>query len=306
LVAEADESDGSFLRLQPTVAVVTNIDPEHLDHYGDIQALEQAFIDFVNKTPFYGTAVLCLDHPRVQKILPRCEGRVLTYGFSPQADYRAEAIGAEGMVMRFTAIAHGQALGEVTLRIPGLHNAANALAALAVADFLGIPFAAYRKATDEFEGVARRFTVRGEVGAVLVVDDYGHHPAEVRATLAGARAGFGRRLVVAFQPHRFTRSRDLIEEFAVAFHDADQVIVADIYGAGEEPIAGVSSARLCEAMRGHGHQGVLHVPARADVAGAALALLRPGDLFLTLGAGDIWQSGEEVLRLLAARKATGA
>jgi UDP-N-acetylmuramate--alanine ligase len=305
LVAEADESDGSFLHLTPTVAVVTNIDPEHLDHYGDVAALERAFVEFINRTPFFGAAVLCLDHPRVQALLPLCGKRIITYGFSPQADFRAESVRAAGMEMRFAAVARGQALGEVVLRMPGAHNVSNALAVLAVADFLGVPFASYQAALASFQGVGRRFTVRGESGGVMVVDDYGHHPAEVRATLAGARAGFGRRIVCAFQPHRYTRTHALLEEFAVSFHDAEVVLVSDIYAAGEEPIAGVSAARLCQAMRARGHRGVRHVPARADLARAAAALLQPGDVFLTLGAGDVWQAGEELLVFLSTKEARG-
>ncbi|HJZ86523.1 MAG TPA: UDP-N-acetylmuramate--L-alanine ligase [Polyangia bacterium] len=304
LVAEADESDGSFLHLAPTVAVVTNIDPEHLDHYGSLAALEDAFVEFVGRTPFFGIAVLCLDHPRVQALLARCDKRIASYGLSPQADYRAENVRAAGLEMRFSAVAYGQPLGEVSLRMPGVHSVANALAALAVADFLQIPFAVYQSALASFGGVGRRFTVRGEQAGVMVVDDYGHHPAEVRATLAGARAGFGRRLVVAFQPHRYTRTHALLDEFAVAFHDAAEVLVCDIYPAGEDPIAGVSAARLVDAMRARGHRGARHVPTRADLAAAAVALLQPGDIFLTLGAGDIWQTGDELLRLLAVKEAS--
>jgi UDP-N-acetylmuramate--alanine ligase len=304
LVAEADESDGSFLRLAPTVAVVTNIDPEHLDHYGDVASLERAFAEFVSRVPFFGVAVLCLDHPRVQALLPGCEKRVLTYGLSPQADYRAEAIRPAGRAMHFQAVVRGQPLGEVRLGIPGVHNVSNALATLAVADFLGVPFDVYRTTLEKFGGVARRFTIRGEVGGVLVVDDYGHHPAEVRATLAAARAGFTQRLVVAFQPHRYTRLQSLLEDFAVAFHDADEVIVCDVYAAGEEPIPGISAATLVDAMRARGHRSVTHVASRAEVARFAAQRARPGDLFLTLGAGDIWQSGDELLRLLGVQEAS--
>jgi UDP-N-acetylmuramate--alanine ligase len=206
--------------------------------------------------------------------------------------------------MHFDAVVRGSRLGEVTLRVPGIHNVSNALAALAVADFLGVPFTTYQAALSSFGGVARRFTLRGELSGVMVVDDYGHHPAEVRATLAGARAGFGRRLVVAFQPHRYSRTRDLLDEFAVAFGDAHEVLVTDIYAAGEKPIAGVSAARLVEAMRACGHRGAVHVASRADVAAHAARILRPGDIFITLGAGDIWQTGEEVLALLRAKAAS--
>ena len=296
LVAEADESDGSFLRLSPTVAIVTNIDPEHLDHYGTLERLKQTFVDFINKVPFYGLAVLCLDHPEVQSLLPLVEKRHVTYGLAPLADYRATGVSFGGLRARFTAVRRGQPLGEVELAMPGAHNVLNALAVLAVADFLGVDFETYRAALAGFEGVGRRFTVRGEAGGVMVVDDYGHHPAEIRATLAGARAGFAeRRLVVAFQPHRYTRTRDLMMEFARSFNEAELVVVTDVYAAGEEPIAGATAEALARSMREHGHGGVHYVPRRAEVAAALAPLLREGDLLITLGAGDVWAVGEEVL-----------
>jgi UDP-N-acetylmuramate--alanine ligase len=300
LVAEADESDGSFLKLSPTVAVVTNIDPEHLDHYGSLAALQHTFVDFINKVPFYGLAVLCLDHPHVQAILPSVEKRHVTYGLAPLADFRAVDLAFDGLRTRFTAVARGQTLGTVELAMPGQHNVLNSLAVLAVADFLGVDFEVYRAALAGFSGVGRRFTVRGDARGVMVVDDYGHHPAEIRATLAGARAGFrDRRLVVAFQPHRYTRTRDLMGEFARAFNEAEVVAVCDVYAAGEEPIEGATSARLVEEMRACGHKGALHVPRRSDVAGALAGELRDGDLLITLGAGDVWMVGEEILRLRA-------
>jgi UDP-N-acetylmuramate--alanine ligase len=297
LVAEADESDGSFMKLTPTVAVVTNIDPEHLDHYGTLEALKRTFVDFVNKVPFYGLGVLCLDHEHVQAILPLVEKRFATYGFAPHADFRAVDLSFDGLRSRFTAVARGQTLGPVELAMPGRHNVLNSLAVLAVADFLKVGFDIYQQALAGFEGVGRRFTVRGEAGGVMVVDDYGHHPAEVRATLAGARSGFrDRRLVAAFQPHRYTRTRDLMTEFARAFNEAELVVVCDVYAAGEEPIAGVHSARLVDDMRACGHKGALHVPKRADVAARLAPLLRDGDILITLGAGDVWMVGEEILK----------
>jgi UDP-N-acetylmuramate--alanine ligase len=300
LVAEADESDGSFMKLSPTVAVVTNIDPEHLDHYGSLDALKRTFVDFINKVPFYGLAVLCVDHEHVQSILPAVEKRHVTYGFTPLANYRAVDVAYDGLRTQFTAIVAGKPLGRVELAMPGQHNVLNALAVLAVADFLGVDFAVYQRALTDFSGVGRRFTVRGHAGGVMVVDDYGHHPAEVRATLAGARTGFkDRRLVVAFQPHRYSRTRDLMGEFARAFNEAEIVAVCDIYAAGEEPIAGVTSARLVEEMRASGHLGAMHVPKRADVAKALLPQLHEGDILITLGAGDIWTVGEEVLKARA-------
>jgi len=297
LVAEADESDGSFMKLAPTVAVVTNIDPEHLDHYGTLEALQRTFVEFINKVPFYGLAVLCLDHAHVQAILPLVEKRHVTYGFSPLADFRATDLVFDGLRSRFTAVARGKVLGTVELAMPGRHNVLNSLATLAVADFLGVEFDVYRAALASFQGVGRRFTVRGEAGGVMVVDDYGHHPAEIRATLEGARSGFAdRRVVAAFQPHRYTRTRDLMGEFARAFNEAELVAVCDVYAAGEEPIAGVTSARLVDEMRACGHRGALHVAKRAEVAAHLLPLLREGDIVITLGAGDVWMVGEEILK----------
>ncbi len=297
LVAEADESDGSFMKLTPTVAVVTNIDPEHLDHYGTLGKLKQTFVDFINKVPFYGLAVLCVDHEHVQEILPLVEKRHVTYGLSALADVRAIELSFDGLCSRFTAVVRGKVLGPVEVAMPGKHNVLNSLAVLAVSDFLGIDFDIYRQALKSFSGVGRRFTVRGEAGGVMVVDDYGHHPAEVAATLAGARAGFReRRIVAAFQPHRYTRTRDLMQEFARAFNEADLVAVCDIYGAGEEPIDGITSARLVDEMRACGHKGALYVPKRADVAGVLAPRLATGDIFITLGAGDVWMVGEDVLK----------
>jgi len=308
LVAEADESDGSFLHLSPAIAVVTNIDPEHLDHYGDFSRLCAAFLDFINKVPFYGRAVLCWDHPEVRALLPRVSKRYVTYGLAPQADYRAEELAFAGTTSRFIAVRRGERLGPIELPIPGVHNVHNALATLAVGDFLGIPLSTLQEALAAFQGVGRRFTRRGsgrlpqaaaDSAEITVIDDYGHHPAEIRATLAGARAGFPeRRLVAIFQPHRYTRTRDLLPDFARAFDDAARVFVTDVYAAGEEPIAGATAAVLCERMREHGHPGAQHVARRADIAAAVLPALRPGDLVITFGAGDVWQCGDELLAQL--------
>jgi UDP-N-acetylmuramate--alanine ligase len=303
LVAEADESDGSFLKLPPTVAVVTNIDAEHLDHYGTHDAVKRAFVDFINRVPFYGLAVLCLDHPHVQEILPQVHKRFVTYGEAPQADYRARDIRYEGFRTSYVAWRRAEELGTVTLGMPGRHNVLNSLAVLAVADFLGIPFAKTSDALGAFQGVQRRFTVRGQARGVMVVDDYGHHPMEVRATLAGARAGFpGRRIVAAFQPHRFTRTRDQFEEFARAFYDADAVTICDIFAAGEPPIAGIDAAKLVQAAREHGHKDVTYVPRREDIARHLATVAQPGDIVITLGAGDIQLTCGELLALLTAQE----
>ncbi len=306
LVAEADESDGSFLHLSPMVAVVTNIDVEHLDHYGNFDRLTAAFLDFVNKVPFYGRTVLCVDHPVVRGLLPALKKRWVTYGLSEDADYRAQDIRCVGLRTSFTAIRRGEALGRVELQMPGVHNAVNALAVLAISDFLGISFATYQQALVGFLGIGRRFSVRGRAafgaGEVVVVDDYGHHPAEIRATLAAARAGFStHRIVVAFQPHRYSRTRDLMDDFAAAFADAARVIVTDIYAAGEDAISEVNSQRLVAKISAEGHPAAEYIPARSAVAAAIYAQLQPNDLVITLGAGDIWQSGDELLRLLNTR-----
>ena len=302
LVAEADESDGSFLTLTPTLAVVTNIDAEHLDHYGTFDHVKKAFTDFCNRVPFFGMSALCLDNPGVAAILPQLTKRYTTFGIASQAIYRARNLRHDGLTTRFVAWRRADELGEVALPMPGAHNVLNALAVLAVADFLAIPFATYAKALSQFEGVARRFTVRGEVGGVTVVDDFGHHPAEVRATLAGARASFaGRRVVAAFQPHRFTRTRDQLGEFAKAFHDADRVAICDIFAAGEKPIDGVSSEVLVKLAREAGHPAITYVPRREDLAAWLDAQAEPGDLVITLGAGNIQLVCNEVIDLLEKR-----
>jgi len=296
LVAEADESDGSFLRLSPTVAVVTNIDPEHLDYYSGIGQIKETFLHFINRVPFYGFAVLCVDHPNVQELIPATEKTCVTYGFSAAADYRVDAARPEGMGIRFSILRRGETLGEIALRVPGRHNASNAAAAAAVASELGIPFDRIKEGLEEYRGVARRFQVKGERGGVTVVDDYGHHPVEIRATLAAAREVWpGRRVVVGFQPHRYTRTQALFRDFLSAFHDADRVFVFDIYPAGEDPIPGVTGERLCAAIREHGHPAAVFAGRASEARDLVLSALRPGDIFLTMGAGDVWKLGESVL-----------
>ncbi len=298
MVVEADESDGSFLHLHPSIAVVTNIDPEHMDHYQTLDALKHAFVEFCNRVPFYGLNVLCLDHPNVQALLPQLEKRFVTYGSSHAADYRLEGVKLDGYKTRFRVFRREVDLGEFTVQMVGAHNAMNALAVIAVAEELDVPLVTVRAALENFEGVQRRFTVRGETRGITVVDDYGHHPAEVRATLAGARKAFGRRLVVAFQPHRFSRTRDLFDDFCTAFNDADVLFLTDIYAAGEEPLEGITSAKLAEAVRSHGHPDVSHVPKRAGLVSAMAGRLQAGDIVLTLGAGDITNTGTELLAFL--------
>ncbi|MEQ1568938.1 MAG: UDP-N-acetylmuramate--L-alanine ligase [Myxococcota bacterium] len=290
LVAEADESDGTFTFLAPTVTLVTNIDPEHLDHHGTIENLERAFAEFANRVPFYGFAVLCLDHPRVQALIPQIRRRVVTYGFARQAEYRATGLQFRGMETTFTMWRGEAALGEVRLGVPGKHNVQNATGAIAAALELSIPFERIQAGLEGFGGVQRRFTVVGEPRGVLLVDDYGHHPVEIEATLAAAESAFPeRRIVAVFQPHRYTRLRDLWPEFCSAFNRASQVVVCPVYAAGEDPIPGVDAERVGSDLRDRGHRGV-HVAASLDDAVAQLdALARPGDVVVSLGAGNVNQ-----------------
>ena len=302
LIAEADESDGSFLRLTPTVAVVTNIDPEHLDHYGTFEKLQDAFVSFVERIPFYGLGVLCLDHPTVQSLLPRVQRRHVTYGMSAQADYRAMHVSFEGLSTRFEVFRRHDRLGEFVVKMPGAHNVLNTLAAIAVADELEVPLDVVRNALESFGGVQRRFTIVGESkDGITTVDDYGHHPAEIEATLEAARRAYDRRLVVAFQPHRYSRTQSLQKEFARAFNRADVVLITEIYAAGEEPIPGISGTTLAESIRAHGHHDVTFVPTRPAVTDELEKIVKPGDLVICLGAGDINKSARELLDRLAKR-----
>jgi UDP-N-acetylmuramate--alanine ligase len=305
LVAEADESDGSFLRLTPTIAVVTNIDPEHLDHYGTHEVLKTAFVEFVERIPFYGLGVLCLDHPHVQSILPRIQRRHVTYGTSAQADYRAANVSFHGLETHFDAYRRNEHLGTFVVRMPGAHNVLNTLAAIAVADEFAVPLDVVRDALASFGGVQRRFTIVGEVHGVTTVDDYGHHPAEIEATLEAARRAFDKRVVVAFQPHRYSRTHLLMNDFARAFNRADKVLITEIYAAGEEPIAGVSGAKLAENVRAHGHHDVTFVPTRAGVTDVLEREVKPGDLVIALGAGDINKCARELLERLGTNAPAG-
>jgi UDP-N-acetylmuramate--alanine ligase len=299
LVAEADESDGSFLRLAPVVAVVTNVEPEHLDHWGSYEALLEGFAAFANRVPFFGAAVVGLDDPGVRQLLPRLTRRTITYGFSVQADLVASEVEPQGSGMRFHVRRAGERLGEVNLPLPGRHNVQNALACLAVAMEADVPFRTAADALEGFGGVERRFETKGSAAGVRVVDDYGHHPSEIRATLAAARGLHSGRIVVVFQPHRYTRTRDLFEAFTDAFHDADRLIVTGIYGAGEEKIPGVESALLVEAIRARGHRGADLVADLQKVPEVLVPELRAGDLVITLGAGSVTQLGPKLLQALA-------
>ncbi|MGH0038134.1 MAG: UDP-N-acetylmuramate--L-alanine ligase [Myxococcota bacterium] len=298
LVAEADESDGSFLRLSPVVAVVTNVEPEHLDHYGDFAAVQAAFVDFANSVPFWGAVVVCIDHPGVQAIRPRITRRAVTYGFSSQAEWCARNVRPAPPGSVFEVVRGGRLLGEVVLPLPGRHNVANSLAALAVADELEVPFERAAPALADFPGVERRFETLGEARGIRVVDDYGHHPTEIRATLAAARAVHPGRVVAVFQPHRYSRTRDLFDDFATAFNDADRVWVTEVYAAGEAKIPGAEGAPLADAIRAHGHRDVHFVGDLDALPVALVGELEAGDLVLTLGAGNVSQVGRALLALL--------
>ena len=300
LVVEADESDGSFLKLAPIIAVVTNVDREHLDHYPSLDAIRSAFIEFVNKVPFYGAAIVCLDDPNVQGLLPEIRRRTITYGTTAQADVEASEIVCGPFLTEFRIRYRTTGLGRFTLRIPGRHNALNAMAAITVAMELEVAPDVIREGLATFSGVERRFQLRGKERGITVVDDYGHHPTEIRATLDGARLCGFRRIHVLFQPHRYSRTFHLMDEFAGSFHQADSVFVLDIYAASEKPIEGVTAEALVERIRQFGHRGVEYAGTLDRGVEALLAAAGEGDLVLTLGAGNVWQAGETVLERLRA------
>jgi UDP-N-acetylmuramate--alanine ligase len=309
MVVEADESDGTFLKLPADVAVITNIDPEHLDHFGTFDKVKEAFADFVGNLPFYGFAVMCLDHPVVQELVGRIEDRrVITYGVNPQADMRLVDEKLDGGVSRFGVLMRGHNGGKaheidnLTLPMPGHHNALNATAAVAVAHELGIPDERIRKALANFGGVKRRFTKTGEWNGVTVFDDYGHHPVEIAAVLAGARASTKGHVVAVVQPHRFTRLRDLFEQFCTCFNHADHVIVAPVYPAGEAPIPGADHDALITGMRAHGHRHVIALDAPEKLAAEVKKIVKPGDYVVCLGAGSITQWANALPAELAALK----
>jgi UDP-N-acetylmuramate--alanine ligase len=298
LVVESDESDGSFVKLAPIVAVVTNIDREHLDHYPSLEAIEAAFIEFVNKVPFYGAAIVCLDDTNVQNILPEIKRRTVTYGSSAQADVEVGDIGCGPFASDFRLRYKTADLGRFRLRIPGRHNVLNAAAAVTVAMELEVKPDNIREALASFSGVDRRFQVRGKERGITVVDDYGHHPTEIRATLEAARQCGFRRIHVLFQPHRYTRTYHLLDEFGRSFHQADNVFVMDIYAASEKPIEGVTAEALAERIRQFGHRGVEYVGTLDAGVEALHKVARDGDMVLTLGAGSVWQAGERLLERL--------
>jgi UDP-N-acetylmuramate--alanine ligase len=299
LVAEADESDGSFLKLDPVLEVVTNIDLEHMDYYSSLEQIKAVFLDFIDKIPFYGAVILCLDDPNVASILPGVKKRFLTYGLTSQANIYAKGITTTGLNTRFTVCRENEILGKVMLSLAGVHNVYNALAAVTVGLELDIPFASIAAALQSFSGVQRRLQIKGERRNITVVDDYGHHPTEIRATISALRDAWPeRRLVVLFQPHRYSRTKALAEEFYTAFHEADVLLLTEIYSASESPIPGVTAEALIDGIRQHGHRHAYFEPSFEKLAGRALEILAPGDVVLSLGAGNIWQAGENLLEMM--------
>jgi UDP-N-acetylmuramate--alanine ligase len=298
LVAESDESDGSFLKLAPIIAVVTNIDREHLDHYSSIEEIRRAFADFINKVPFYGAAIVCMEDENVQQIFPRITRRTITYGRSAQVDLAIRDIHLSGTGSEFQVRWQGVDLGGFRLNVPGVHNVLNATAAIGVAVEMEVPADRIREGLAAFSGVDRRFTVRGVAGKVTVVDDYGHHPTEVKATLAAARLGPYKHIHVLFQPHRYSRTKFLMDEFGTAFHQADNVFLTDIYAASEPALDGVTGSALAEKIRSHGHRSVHYTPALSEGVESVVKAARPGDLIITLGAGSVSQVGESILEKL--------
>jgi UDP-N-acetylmuramate--alanine ligase len=295
LVAEADESDGSFVRLTPVFGIITNVDAEHLDFYGTMEAINDAFVKFSRSIPFYGAVICCIDDPRVQAIVPRIDRRIVTYGMSPEAEVRGRIIDSGPHGSRFSYTVRGKRRGRLHLCIPGYHNVLNALSVCALAEELDIAHRHLEKAFGSFGGVARRFEIKGERGGVLFVDDYGHHPTEIAATIRTARESFKRRLVVVFQPHRYTRTRDLHDRFGGAFREADELFVTDIYPAGERPIKGVTGELIYRAVKREGKPRVSYVPGWDNLKAVVRESIRSGDMVITLGAGNIYRLGEELL-----------
>jgi len=300
IVAEADESDGSFLKMAPSIAVVTNIDREHLDFYADLDAIVQTFARFIDRIPFYGLAVLCLDNEHVQNLIPHIKKRYTTYGVSSQADFQAREIRCDGLCSHYQAHHRGRHLGEIRLNLPGIHNVYNSLAGIAVGMELDIPFATIRSALETLEGVRRRLEIKGTAGGITVIDDYAHHPTEIKTTLQSTRCSWpGRRIVGVFQPHRYTRTQALFDDFTRAFYETDKLILLPIYSAGEATIAGISHTLLCEGIQAHGHKDVTCTDGSEQALAVLQQEVREGDVVITMGAGDVWKLGETFLQTLA-------
>ena len=304
LVAEADESDGSFLKLLPTIAVVTNIDPDHLDYYQGIEQIKETFLQFIDRIPFFGLAVLCLDQGNVQSLIPQLKKRFTTYGLSSQADFQAKDMSFDGPHTSFDLVHRDRCLGRLTVQMPGIHNVYNVLATVATAFELDVDFKTVQEALAGFSGIQRRFEMKAEIEDILVFDDYGHHPTEIKATLSAAKRGWRRRIVALFQPHRYTRTKALFDDFLTAFYEADVLVITDIYPAGEEEIEGVHARHLFEGIRDHGHRDVHYLSDRHEILQYLSTVIAPGDLVITLGAGDIYRVGEDLIEELVRKYKT--
>jgi len=299
IVAEADESDGSFLKMSPTIAVVTNIDREHLDFYQNLDAIKAAFLKFIDSVPFYGLAVLCLDNEPIQNLIPKIKKRFTTYGMTSQADFQARNVTPDGLRTTFNLYHHGTDKGQIRLNLAGTHNVYNAMASIAVGVELNIPFPVIKSALETVEGVQRRMQVKGTIDEIVVVDDYGHHPTEIKTTLQAVKESWPtHRIVVIFQPHRYSRTEALFDEFTRGFYQSDLLMVLPIYSAGEPVIDGVDSRQLCGSIKEHGHKDVHYVESMESAVSRLSKSLKPKDLVLTLGAGDVWKAGTMLLEAL--------
>jgi UDP-N-acetylmuramate--alanine ligase len=298
IVVEADEFDRSFLQLTPTIAVITTLEPEHLDTYGSVEELKSAFVDFANKVPFYGFVVLCLDEPMIQDIMPQIKKRVITYGLNAQADVQAIDIEFKERLSSYTLIYRGQNYGRINLKVPGLHNVKNSLAAVAVGMELGIDFEKIKRAIERFGGVYRRFEIRAQINNIIIVDDYAHHPTEIKAVLQAAKDGWKRRIVSVFQPHLYSRTRDFYQDFGRSFFNADVCVLTDVYPAREEPIEGVSGELIANAAKNFGHKEVHYVPDKRQIPDYVLELVKSGDIVIFMGAGDITKICGEFIKKL--------
>ncbi len=302
IVVEADEYDRSFLSLTPTIAVLTTLETDHLDCYRDLEDIKAAFVQFAGKVPFYGFVVLCLDEPALQEIMPKIRKKIVTYGFNGQADLQAVDVVHKENTTTFTVLRKGNDLGAIVLHVPGRHNVLNALAAIAVGLEMQVPFATIKRGVEKFTGVFRRWEVKADVHGITVIDDYAHHPTEIRATLQGAKGGWRRRVVCVFQPHLYSRTRDFYEDFGRAFFDADVLVLTDVYPAREEPIQGVTGELIANAAKDFGHKQVHYVPDKTKIPAFLASIARKGDMIITMGAGDIWKFGEEFVAGLKAGK----
>lgn len=298
LVAEADESDGSFLLLSPVIAIVTNIDLEHLDYFRDLNHIKETYLQFINKVPFYGSSIICLDEPNIQSIIPHIKKKFITYGLKTQADMVARNIQIRPMDIQFDVVYRDRNLGRFHLRATGIHNVYNALASITCAMELGIDQEKIRETLKNFEGVKRRFQIKAEVNGIMVVDDYGHHPTEIEMTLNAARVGWGRRIVLVFQPHRFTRTQALLEQFGRCFYQADELVIGNIYPAGEKPIPGITGESIVREAKKYGQKNVRYIPEKDKILEYILSIVKPGDMVFTMGAGDVWQVGERLIEKL--------